>query len=85
MTPRAHILDKIIGDTLPVFKTAADVAAFEAQAPYSERVAAASTWEALQLGCGLNPQAPAITFLPNADLAEPPLVISHAQFNAQLV
>ena len=85
MTLRAHILDKIIGDTLPVFKTAADVAAFEAQAPYSERVAAASTWEALQLGCGLNPQAPAITFLPNADLAEPPLVISHAQFNAQLI
>ena len=85
MTHRAHVLDKLIGDQLPRLETPADVAAFEAQAPYAERVAAQSTWQALQLGCAINPQAPAITYLPNADTDDVPMVLSHAQFNAKLI
>ncbi len=85
MTHRAHVLDNLIGDTLPRFETAADIAAFEAQAPYAQRVAAQSTWQALQLGCAIDPQAPAITFLPNADPNDTPHVLSHAQFNTQLI
>ena len=77
---RAHVLDKLIGAELPRFDSMADVLAFEAQAPYAERVAAQSTYEALQLGAALNPGAPAIHFLPNASPDEPPLTLTHAQF-----
>ncbi len=82
---RAHVLDRLIGDTLPRFKNAADVAAFEAQAPWAERVAAQSTCEALELGASIDPAAPAIVFLPNADPDETPLVWSHAQLQQRLV
>ena len=83
-SPRAHVLDKLIGTELPRFRSAADVLAFEAAAPYAERVAAQSTFEALQLGAALNPDAPAIHLLRNADPAEPPLTISHRQFLARV-
>jgi len=83
-SPRAHVLDKLIGAELPRLHSAADVRAFEAAAPYAERVAAQSTFEALQLGAALNPDAPAIHFVPNADPAEPPLTISHRQFLARV-
>ena len=78
--PRAHVLDKLIGAELPRFESMADVLAFEAQAPYDERVAAKSTYEALQLGAALNPSAPAIHFLASASPDEPPLTLTHAQF-----
>jgi fatty-acyl-CoA synthase len=84
-TIRAHVLDKLIGDTLPTLATPADVAAFEAQAPYAERVAASSTYQALQLGASIDPDAPAIVFLPNADPDEPALTWTHAQFQRLLV
>jgi fatty-acyl-CoA synthase len=73
------VLDKLIGPQLPRFTSAADVLAFEAIAPYAERVAAQNTYEALQLGAGLNADAPAIHFLPNASPSEPPLTLSHRQ------
>ncbi len=79
-----HALDRLIGSALPRFHTPADVAAFEATATFSERVAAASTYDALQLGAALNPAAPAIEFLPNADPADVPVRLSHAEFLAQV-
>ena len=54
-SPRAHVLDKWIGSELPRFESMAQVAAFEATARYSERVAAHSTYEALQLGAAHRP------------------------------
>lgn len=85
MPTRAHALDLLIGDELPRLHSRADIAAFEAQAPYERRVAARSTWEALRLGAALAPEAPAISFLPNADPADTPEVWSHARFNRRLV
>ncbi|HEX6018133.1 MAG TPA: acyl-CoA synthetase [Burkholderiaceae bacterium] len=79
MTPRAHLLDKLIGAELPRFRTPADVRAFEAQAPYAERVAAHSIYEALQLGAALDPSAPAIHFLSGADPGEAPQTLTHEQ------
>ena len=78
---RAHLLDKLIGADLPVFRNAADVTAFEAT-PYAERIAAHSTYEALRLGAARDPAAPAIQFLAKADAEQQPLVLSHAQFFA---
>lgn len=85
MPTRAHALDLLIGEELPRFTSRADIAAFEAQAPYAERVAARSTWQALRLGAALDPDAPAISFLPNADPADAPEVWSHGRFNRRLV
>jgi len=76
---RAHMLDRLIGTEMPVFKTAADVKAFE-ETPYADRVAAQSTYEALQVGASRNPQAAAIQFLPKADPEETPVTVSYAQF-----
>ncbi|HEU5295207.1 MAG TPA: acyl-CoA synthetase [Burkholderiaceae bacterium] len=83
-SPRAHVLDKLIGAELPRFTSMADVQAFEALAPYGDRVAAQSTYEALQLGASLNPAAPAIHFLPAASPDETPLTLTHAQFIARV-
>jgi fatty-acyl-CoA synthase len=81
--PRAHLLDRFIGEQYPTFAGAADIDAFEA-VPWTERVAAASTFEAIRLGAANNPDAPAIRFLPNADPADTPVEISHAQFIARV-
>ncbi|MBL0149473.1 MAG: acyl-CoA synthetase [Ideonella sp.] len=84
-SPRpAHPLDRLIGTELPCFRTPADIAAFEATAPWAERVAAGSTFEALRLGAARCPQAPAIQFLPNADPDEAPVTLTHQQFTARL-
>ncbi len=77
---RAHVLDKLIGASLPRFQSMAQVAAFEASAPYAQRVAAHSTFEALQLGAALDPQAPALHFLQHAGPDETPLTLSHGQW-----
>ena len=79
----AHSLDKLIGSEMPPLRNAADVAAFEAT-PYAERIAAQSTYEALQLGAARDPGAPAIQFLAKADAEQEPVVISHAQFIARV-
>src|ERR1700730_872226 len=70
-----HLLDRAIGSEHPNLATDADVRAFE-QIPYLDRIAAASTYDAIRLGASHNPDAPAIQFLPNADPADPPLVIT---------
>jgi len=84
MPSRAHVLDKLIGAELPRFRSMADVMAFEAQAPYAERVAAQSTYQALQLGAAIDPSAPAISFLSNASPDESPQALTHAQFLARV-
>ena len=82
MTP-AHLLDKLIGSEMPPLRNNADVLAFEAT-PYAERIAAQSTYEALQLGAARDPDAPAIQFLPKVDADQEPVVISHRQFFARV-
>ena len=81
--PSAHLLDRLIGAELPLLRTAAELAAFEAT-PYAERIAAQSTYEALQLGAAHDPGAAAIQFLRQADPDETPLTISYAQFMARV-
>jgi fatty-acyl-CoA synthase len=76
-----HLLDRLMGEQRPDLSTEALVRAFEAT-PYDERIAAQSTYEALQLGAARNPEAPALQFLPNADPAETPVTLSHRQFMA---
>jgi fatty-acyl-CoA synthase len=78
---QAHLLDKLIDDEVPLFRNAADVEAFEAT-PYAQRIAAHSTYEALQRGAAQDPSAPAIQFLPNANAEQEPVVLSHGQFIA---
>lgn len=74
-----HLLDRLIGNEYPSFATDAELRAFE-QVPYADRIAAPSTYDALKLGAAHNPDAPAIQFLPNADPADQPIVISHHDF-----
>ncbi len=76
---RPHLLDKSIEGEYPVFRSAQDVRDFEA-VPYKDRVAAASTYEALQLAAAANPTGPALHFLRNGDPEEPPLTLTHTQF-----
>src|SRR5579872_1034177 len=78
-----HLLDRVIGDEYPGFATDADVRAFE-QVAYADRIAAASTYDAIRLGATCNPEAAAIQFLPNADPADQPLVVSHGDFIAHV-
>jgi fatty-acyl-CoA synthase len=79
---RAMLLDRVVGDSFPSLACAADVKAFE-KVPYPERVAAASTFDAIKLGAAHNPDAPAIQFLLNASPDDTPIVIKHGQFVAR--
>ena len=79
MVSRAMLLDRVVGDSFPKLASAADVRAFEG-VPYVERIAAASTFDAIKLGAGHDADAPAIAFLPNASPDEAPIVITHRQF-----
>ena len=81
--PGVHLLDRIIGSAYPSFATDADVDAFE-EVPYANRIAAASTYDAIRLGAAYNPDAPAIQFLPNADPADKPIVMTHGDFVARV-
>jgi fatty-acyl-CoA synthase len=81
---RPHLLDRVIAEDMPVISCAADVEAFEATATYAERIAAQSTYEALQCGAARDPSAPALMFLRKADPQEQPLTLSHAQFLARV-
>jgi fatty-acyl-CoA synthase len=75
---RAVLLDRVIGASFPSLATAADVAAFES-VPYAERIAAASTYEAVKLGAAHDLNAPAIKFLPTASADEAPVVVTYGQ------
>jgi fatty-acyl-CoA synthase len=79
----AHLLDRRIGEKYPDLAGDAEVLAFE-KIPYADRIAAQSTYEAIRLGAAHNPDAPAIKFLPNADPADTPLVLSHRDFIARV-
>ena len=79
----SHLLDRVIGCDYPSFATDAEVRAFE-EIPYAERIAAASTYDALKLGASHNPDAPAIQYLPKADPADKAIVISHRDFVARV-
>jgi fatty-acyl-CoA synthase len=74
-----HLLDRLIGNEYPSFTTDAELRAFE-QVPYADRIAAASTYNAIKLGAAHKPDTPAIQFLANADPADQPIVISHRDF-----
>src|SRR5215472_6768240 len=74
-----HLLDRIIGDDYPDLGSDAEVLEFE-KIPYAERIAATSTYEAIKLGAAHDPDAPALQFLPNADPADQPLVVSYRDF-----
>jgi fatty-acyl-CoA synthase len=80
---RSHLLDRLIGEQMPVFAGDVDVRDFEAT-PYAERIAAASTYEALRLGAAHDPAAPAIQFLAKADAETAPQVLSHGEFFARV-
>lgn len=78
-----HLLDRIIGSEYPDLASDAEMREFE-KIPYSDRIAAQSTYEAIQRGAAHNPDAPAIQFLPNADPADTPVVISYRDFIARV-
>ena len=78
-----HLLDRAIGAEWPILATDADLAAFEA-VPYAERIAAQSTYEALQLGAAHDPAAPALQFLHKGEPDEEPMTVSHGQFLARV-
>ena len=80
---RAVLMDRLFGEQRPSLASLQDVQALEAT-PFRERVDAPSTLDAIRIGAAYDPAAPAIQFLPNADPAEPALVISHAQFLARV-
>lgn len=80
---RALLLDRLIGEHHPRFTTATDVADFES-VPYADRIAAASTFDAIRLGAANNPDAPAIRLLPGASHDDTPIEISHARFIARV-
>jgi fatty-acyl-CoA synthase len=77
-----HALDRLIGNEYPALATDEDVRALE-RVPYADRIAAESTYDAIRLGAAKNPDAPAIQFLPNADPADTPLVITYRDFVAR--
>jgi fatty-acyl-CoA synthase len=80
---RALLLDRLIGDTLPKFTSAYDVENFE-QTPYSKRINAPSTFDAIKLGALHNPERPALQFLPNASHEDTPVIITHREFVARV-
>lgn len=81
--PRALLLDHSIGESFPIFRSSADVEAFE-HTPYGERIAAASTYDAVKLGAAHDPEAPALQFLANASHEDEPVVITHGRFIARV-
>ena len=80
---QAHPLDRLIGAQMPSFRTGAELTAFEAT-PYVDRIKAQSTFEALQIGAAIDPDAAAMHFLTKADPEEAPVTVSYAQFIARV-
>ena len=80
---RSILIDRLVGEQRPSLATAAEVATFETT-PFRDRIAAKSTYEAIQIGAAHNRDAPALQFLPNADPSEPAIVLSYGQFLARV-
>ncbi|MGC1442470.1 MAG: acyl-CoA synthetase [Burkholderiaceae bacterium] len=75
---RPVLLDELITKEVPSFASQNDLEQFE-QTPYADRIAAQSTYQALQIGAAANPDSPAIQFLPNASPDDNPIIVSHRQ------
>lgn len=73
---RAHPLDRVAADGFPLLRGEADLRALEA-VPFSERLAADSTYEALCNAAALGPERPAIHFLRHAEPDEEPHTLSY--------
>jgi fatty-acyl-CoA synthase len=52
--------------------------------PYSNRISAPSTFDAIKLGASQNRNGPALQFLPNASHEDTPIIITHRQFVARV-
>lgn len=76
---RAVLIDRHMGSQRPSLATGADVAAIEA-VPLSQRLEAASTYDAIRMGAALSPDAPAIQFMSTCDPLEATMDISHGEF-----
>jgi fatty-acyl-CoA synthase len=81
--PKLHLLDRLIDDQWPDLSTPELLRVFE-QTPYSDRIAAQNTYQALQLGAAVNPDGAALHFLPHADPDEAPVTLSYRQFMEQV-
>lgn len=80
---RALLIDRVIGKTFPSLASAADVRAVEA-VPWTQRIGAVSTFDAIKIGAAHNPQAAAIQFLPTASPDEAPIIITYQQLVARV-
>ena len=78
-----HTLDKIIGDEAPVLESEQALRDLET-VPFEERIAAASTYQALQLGAAVNPDAPALYYLQEGTPEEEPIVITFRQMMGRI-
>ena len=80
---RAILIDRVMGAQRPSLANAADVAALEA-VPLHERLEAASTYEAIQIGARRDPLAPAMQFLPTCAVDDIAITLTYAQFLAKV-
>ncbi|MEY2953206.1 MAG: hypothetical protein RLZZ401_1293 [Pseudomonadota bacterium] len=80
---RAVLIDRLIGEQRPELRTEAQLQALEA-VPFAQRVAARSTYAAVQIGAAHNPGAPALLFLPQAHASDEAQTLSYAQLLAQV-
>ena len=78
-TPRAILIDRVMGGARPSLSSAADVAAIEA-VPLQDRLEAASTYEAIQIGARRDPAALAMQFLPTCAVDDVAITMTYAQF-----
>ncbi len=78
-TPRAILIDRVMGGARPSLSSAADVAAIEA-VPLQDRLEAASTYEAIQIGARRDPAALAMQFLPTCAVDDVAITMTYAEF-----
>ncbi len=76
---RAILIDRVMGSARPSLSSAADVAAIEA-VPLQDRLEAASTYEAIQIGARRDPAALAMQFLPTCAVDDVAITMTYAQF-----
>ena len=74
-----HLLDRLMGEQRPDLGTDAQLRAFEAT-PYDERIAAQSTYEALQLGAAPEPRRAGPAFPAQRRPGRTAAHLSHRQF-----
>ncbi|MEO8611316.1 MAG: acyl-CoA synthetase [Chloroflexota bacterium] len=68
----------------PVFiRTLSDIEAIE-QTPWQERLKPRNTYDMLQQGASINPDAPAIYFIPNGDAYDEPEIVTYRQMMGKI-